>query len=49
MVRVKRFDEVIGILRGAKGVDLPICVANNQKHLLLQTDNGHTWLIGRVP
>ena len=35
MVWVKRFDELVGILRGAKGVDLSICVTNNQKYLLL--------------
>ena len=49
MVWVKRFDEIIGILRGAKGVDLSVCVANNQNYLPLGSDNGHTWLIGRVP
>ena len=31
MVWVKRFDVIIGILRGAKRVDLSICVTNNQK------------------
>ena len=29
MVRIKIFDKIIGILRGAKGVDLSICVAND--------------------
>ena len=49
MVWVKKFDKVIGILRGAKAVNLSICVASNQKCLPLETDDGHTWLIGSIP